>query len=169
MKRMRLKDIKISEAFANTIPSEDKMCECREFWRYEQKQDRPIVVNQKGYLVDGYIMYLTLKEHKEEYAMVRRLKKPKYRNHPTVYIYGKHPNSHDTRTYLWRVPNSWNGWVDNLKIGDMIYCRTKNGISPVTVQEVEILSKCPVKFPVRKVASKRILREGIVDEMVVEI
>lgn len=161
MKRMRLDKIKISGAFAATMPSEEKMCECREFWRYEGKQDRPIVVNHKGYLVDGYIQYLVLLEHKEEYAMVRKLKKPKYRNHPTVYIYGKHPNSKDTKTYMWRIPDSWDNWVDNLQIGDTIYCHAKNGISPVVVQEVEILSKCPINFPVKKVACRRIVRDGM--------
>ena len=42
------------------------MNECREFWRYEGKQDRPIIVNHKGILIDGYAMYLVLLEHKEE-------------------------------------------------------------------------------------------------------
>lgn len=161
MKKMKLDKIKIKEYFKQTPPSEEKMCECREFWRYEGKQDRPIVLDSKGFLVDGYVMYLILKEHKEEYAMVRKLKKPRYINHPTIYIYGKHPNSKDMKTYIWRVPESWNEWVDDLQIGDMIYCRTKNGVSPVIVQEVEILRKCPIKAPVRKVVSKRIVRDGM--------
>lgn len=161
MKKMKLNRIKIRKDFLQAQPSEEKMRECREFWRYEQKQDRPIVVNHKGYLVDGYVMYCILKEHKEEYAMVRKLKKPRYRNHPTVYIWGGHPNSRDTKIYMWRIPDSWIDWVNNLQIGDTIYCRTKNGISPVIVQEVEILSKCPLKRPVRKVASKRIVRDGM--------
>ena len=54
---MRISDIKIKESFIKTTPSEDKMNECREFWRLEGKQDRPIVLNSKGYLVDGYVMY----------------------------------------------------------------------------------------------------------------
>ena len=70
MRRMKLSDIKISEAFANSVPSEEKMNECREFWRLERKQDRPIVLNSKRYLVDGYVMYLILMENKEEYAEV---------------------------------------------------------------------------------------------------
>lgn len=165
MKRMKLSDIKIPEAFALTSPSEGKMCECREFWRYEGKQDRPIVVNQKGYLVDGYVMYLILKEHKEKYAMVRKLKKPKYRNHPTVYIYGKHPNSKDIKTYLWRVPESWTSWADNIQIGDMIMCATKNGYAPVVVNKIEILDKCPIDIPVKKVCNKQIRRNGMVVEI----
>ena len=33
--KVKLEDIKISETFANSIPNENKMVECREFWRYE--------------------------------------------------------------------------------------------------------------------------------------
>ena len=32
MRRMKLSDIKISEAFANSIPSEEKLNECRNNW-----------------------------------------------------------------------------------------------------------------------------------------
>ena len=167
MKRIRLENIKISEAFANTTPSEEKMRECREFWRYEQKQDRPIVLNRKGVLVDGYVMYLILKEHKEEYAEVtykkqnRKYEKlpkanPSYKNSPTTYIFGKHPNSKDTKVYIWRVPASWGNWVDNIRIGDMVFCWTKYGISPVIVYEVDYLSEPPVNFIVKKVAKREI-------------
>lgn len=165
MKRMRLSDIKIPETFKLTQPKEEKMCECREFWRYNLKQDRPIVINHNNILVDGYVMYLTLLEHKEEYAYVRKLYKKKktkkaknmnsYRNNPTIYIYGKHPKGQ--RTLVWRVPERWIGWTDNLHIGDRIYCRTKYGAKPVIIQEVEILDKCPVDFPVKKIHSRKII------------
>lgn len=171
MKRMRLEDIKIPEAFALTSPKEEKMCECREFWRYEGKQDRPIVVNHNNILIDGYVMYLILLEHKEEYGYVHKLyKKNKikrnkkvntntYRNKPTIYIYGKHPKS--KRTLVWRVPERWIGWTDNLHIGDTIFCRTKYGIKPVVVQDVEILDKCPVDFSVKRVHSRRIIEGDV--------
>lgn len=35
MKMIKLSDIKIKESFANSTPSEKKINECREFWRYE--------------------------------------------------------------------------------------------------------------------------------------
>ena len=174
MRRIRLEDIKISEAYANTTPSEEKMCECREFWRYEQKQDRPIVLNRKGVLIDGYCMYLILKEHKEEYVDVIYKKKhnkkyeklPKvkvsYKNTPTTYIFGTHPNSKDKRIYTWRVPANWGNWAENLEIGDRILCQTKFGISPVVVNEVEFLDKPPVEMRVKRVACREIRRNGVV-------
>ena len=177
MRMMKLSDIKIKESFANTTPSEEKMNECREFWRYEGKQDRPIVLSSKGYLVDGYVMYLTLMEHKEEYAEVIFKKKhsrqygklpkvkPTYKNTPTTYIFGVHPNSNCTKEFCWRVPASWGKWANNIEVGDTVLCQTKFGFSPVIVNRVEVLNKPPVEMRVKKVA-RREIRRG---EAVVEI
>lgn len=176
MRKMKLSEIKISESFANTIPSEEKMSECREFWRLERKQDRPIVLNNKGYLVDGYVMYLTLMEHKEEYAEVifkkihnrqyeRLLKvKPTYKNTPTTYIFGTHPNSNCTKEFCWRVPASWGDWVENIEIGDTVLCQTKFGYSPVIINRVEVLDNPPIDLPIKKVFRREIIRNGTVVE-----
>ena len=174
---MKLSDIKITSSFAESRPSEDKMNECREFWRWENKQDRPIIVNHNSVLVDGYIMYLILKEHKEEYAEVINRKKkhnkhyeklPKvkhsYKNTLTTYIFGVHPNSNCTKEFCWRVPVNWGNWADNIEVGDTILCQTKYGFSPVIVNRVEVLDKPPVEFKVKKVARKEIRRNGMVVE-----
>lgn len=180
MRRMKLSDIKIKESFANTTPSEEKMMECRYNWRMYGKQDRYIVVDHNNALIDGYCMYLTLMEHKEKYAEVKishyRKKRwerkntkdwttPRYNDNPTTYIYGTHPNSKDTNTYMWRVPESWTSWTDNIQIGDTIMCATKFGYSPVVVNKIEILDKCPIDIPVKKVCRKEIRRNGIVVEI----
>jgi hypothetical protein len=62
---------------------------------------------------------------------------------------------------MWRVPEKWVGWVDNLHIGDRIYCRTKYGAKLVIVQDVEILDKCPVDFIVKKVHSRKIIEREV--------
>ena len=177
MRKMRLSDIKISEAFANSVPSEKKMNECRNNWNQCNRQDRYVVVNPDNVLIDGYIQYLVLKENGIEEAEVkistRRKKRwyrknvedwniPHYMNETTTYIYGVHPNSKDTKTYMWRVPNSWTNWADNIQIGDTIICSTKNGYAPVIVNKVEICNECPIDIPVKKVYSKKIRRNGIV-------
>lgn len=172
MRMMRLSEIKIKDNFANTIPSKEKINECREFWRYEGKQDRPIVLSSKGYLVDGYVMYLILMEHKEEYAEVvyakkhnrqyEKLSKVKttYKNTPTTYVFGVHPNSNCTKEFCWRVPASWGNWADNIAIGDTVLCQTKFGFSPVVVNRVEVLDKPPVEMRIKKVARREIRRNG---------
>lgn len=180
MRRMKLTDIKIKESFANTTPSEEKMNECRYNWRMYGKQDRYIVVDHDNTLIDGYIMYKVLMEHKEEYAEVKishcRKKRwerkntkdwlvPRYKNNPTTYIYGIHPNSKDTKTYMWRVPESWTSWAENIQIGDTVMCATKFGYAPVVVNKIEILDKCPINIHVKKVCNRQIRRNGMVVEI----
>ena len=176
MRRMKLSDIKISESFANTTPSEEKMNECRYNWRFYKKQDRYIVIDHNNVLIDGYIMFLVLMEHKEEYAEVISKKKynrqyeklpkikPTYKNTSTTYIFGVHPNSNCTKEFCWRVPASWGKWTENIEIGDTVLCQTKFGFSPVIVNRVETLDKPPVEMRVKKVARREIRRNGMVVE-----
>ena len=175
MKRMKLSEINISDSFANSVPSKEKINECRYNWRMYGKQDRYIVVDHNNTLIDGYIQYLILMEHKEEYAEVKishcRKKRwerknikdwvtPRHKDNLTTYVFGTHPNSKDTKTYMWRVPESWNGWVNNVQISDTIMCATKNGYAPVVVNKIETLDKCPIDIPVKKVCNKKIRRNG---------
>ena len=182
MRTMNLSDIIISESFANTIPSEKKMNECRYNWRMYGKQDRFIVVDHNNVLIDGYIMFLILKEHKEEYAEIKisnckkkRWKRkniedwdtPRYRENPTTYIYGMHYNiakGEFSKEYMWRVPESWGNWADNIQIGDTILCATKNSYTPVVVSKIEVLDKCPIDIPVKRVIGKEIRRDGVAVE-----
>lgn len=173
MRRIKLSDIKISEAFANTIPSEEKMSECRNNWNQWHRQDRFVVVNPDNVLIDGYIQYLVLKENNIEEAEVkistRRKKRwyrkntndwniPHYRNEPTTYVYGIHPNSNCTKEFIWRVPKSWTWFANNVQVGDSILCQTKFGYAPVIVTKVETLDKCPIDFRVKRVAKHEIRR-----------
>ena len=121
MRTMKLVDIKISDAFANSIPSEKKLNECRNNWTQYNRQDRYIVVNPDNVLIDGYIMYIVLKENGIEEAEVktstRRKKRwyrknvedwnvPHYRNEATTYVYGKHPNSNCDKEFIAYVKNT---------------------------------------------------------------
>jgi len=179
-RKMKLSDIKIKESFATTTPSEKKMNECRNNWNIYHRQDRYIVVNDDNELIDGYIQYLVLKENGIEEADIkisdRRKRRwyrknvkdwtaPHYRNEETTYIYGVHPNSNCTKTFIWRVPKSWIWFAKNVQVGDCILCETKFGISPVIVTKIEVLDKCPVDFVVKRVAGKVIRK----NEHVVEV
>ena len=171
MRRMKLSDIKISDAFADSIPNEEKMNECRNNWKQWNRQDRYIVINPDSVLIDGYIMYLVLKENGIEEAEVkisnRRKKRwyrknvedwniPHYRNETTTYVYGKHPYSENKKEFVWRVPKTWSesGWEDGLNIGDEILVDTKFGIKPVVVTKIELSDKCPVNIPVKRVVKR---------------
>lgn len=174
MKVMKLSDIKIKDSFANTIPREEKMDECRNYWIKHHEQDRYIVVDHDNTLIDGYIQYLVLKEVGEDMAEIKifdrrqkrwhrknkqkrlyKSKQPSYRERSTVYIFGVHPNSKYQKERVWRVPaNWWQGWADSLSIGDMLQVQTKYGLAPIIITRIEKLDKCPVDMPVKKVCRK---------------
>ena len=123
-------------------------------------------------MIDGYIQYLILKENGEEDAVViqrkyipknkkeREYVEPAYRTERTTYIYGIHPNSLSKKERIWRVAESWENWADNIQIGDLILCDTKNGYKQVKVTRIETLDECPVKFQVKKVVRRNYIRDG---------
>ena len=171
MRFMNMKDIKISESFAATMPKEKKIKDCRDFWERNHKQDRYVVVNRDNTLIDGYIQYLVLKEKGVTQAEVKIsdtkhkcwkrknrneniYQNARYKNNETTYIYGIHSDNENAKEYIWRVPDSWVGWENDLLPGDKILVRTKYGVKPVIVTKIEWLDKCPVDTPVRKVYRK---------------
>ena len=179
MRKMKLSDIKITEAFENTVPTESKMNECRHNWNTYNLQDRYIVVNNDNVLIDGYIMYLVLMENKEEYAEVKisncKRKRwhrkntkdliiPSYKQNSTTYVFGVHPNSNCTKEFVWRIPARWENFAGNIQRGDTILCQTKFGFSPVIVNRVETLDKPPIEIRIKRVARKEIRRDGLVVE-----
>lgn len=166
---IKLSEIKISPSFAETVPKEKKMEECRKNYINHGRQDRYIVIDHTNTLIDGYIMYLVLKENNAEEARIkisnRRKKRwerintkdwliPHYRSEMTTYVYGVHPNSKSTKERAWRVPSSWHNWADDLLIGDVILVATKRGIAPIVITKIEHSAICPVDIPVRKVVRK---------------
>lgn len=166
---MKLADIKIRKAFLETTPNEEKMAECRKFWEMCNKQDRYVVVNKKGYLIDGYVQYLILKENGVEDVEVRVGSNKKkrwnrrslkslscvgYKEQNTTYIYGIHPRDKFKIERVWRVPNTWIGWESDLLPGDRIIVSTKNGFAPIIITKIEWLDKPPVDCPVKRVVAK---------------
>lgn len=153
MNKIRTSDIIITEAFANSNHSEEKVQKYRRKFAETGKQSKSLVINKYNVLIDGYIQYLILKENGiEEAEYIRTSKKnvENYRNEITTYIYGKHENSNCDKEFVWRVPKNWNDF--NVNIGDKIFCYTKFGIAPVIVTKVEKLEKCPTDLRVKKVA-----------------
>ena len=49
---------------------------------------------------------------------------------------------------------NWSDFVENIKVGDTIYCRTKFGVAPVVISRIEVIDSCPVDIPVKKVANQ---------------
>nr|DAZ52779.1 MAG TPA: hypothetical protein [Caudoviricetes sp.] len=166
---IKLSSIKIPKSYAVTTPSEKKVRTKRK--KYRKGKLRAITINTDGFLINGYISYLILKENNVEDAEVNIVDIKKndnsnvpesYRNTRTTYIYGKHPNNKSEKIYTWRIPNaeSWRKFSKMVLPDDLIFCKTKFGCSPVIVQAIQTVDKCPVEFPVKKVLSKKIIRNG---------
>ena len=164
---VKLSSIKIPKSYEATIPSEKKVKTKKKKYRKGKLQD--ITINTDGFLINGYINYLILKENNVEDAEVNIVDIKKndnsnvpesYRNTNTTYIYGKHPNDKSEKIYTWRIPNkeNWRKFSETVLPDDLIFCKTKFGCSPVIVQAIQTVDKCPVEFPVKKVLSKKIIR-----------
>lgn len=70
---MKLDKIKIKESFKKTQPAEWKINLRWEYYRKNGELHSPIVVNRKGYLVDGYTSYLIAKaEGIKKVEIIRR-------------------------------------------------------------------------------------------------
>lgn len=167
--KIKLSSIKIPKSYAVTTPSEKKVRTKRK--KYRKGKLRAITINTDGFLINGYINYLILKENNVEDVTVNIVDIKKndnsnvpesYRNTKTTYIYGKHPNDKSEKIYIWRIPNaeSWRKFSETILPDDLIFCKTKFGCSPVIVQAIQTVDKCPVEFPVKKVLSKKIIRNG---------
>lgn len=159
---MKLNDIVITDKFKNTIPKEDKINKCREIYKRDCEPSKQIVIDHKNRLVDGYVQYLVFKENNVEDVIVNKLAKPRkrphtepyYKNHLTTYIFGIHPNDKKKQERVWRVPNSWKGWENDILPGDRIIVKTSNGLKPILVTKIEWLEKCPVDVRVKTVVKK---------------
>lgn len=170
---MKITDIIIAKSFLANTPSEHKMKECRDYWNKHHEQDRYVVINHENVLIDGYVQYLILKEKDVQDVEIRKShqtrkkwrrkvndldKKANYRYMPTTYIFGKHVHQATNKVYVWRVPHSWEEWVDDLEIGDVVFVNTKYGMRPIVVQDIEFLATCPFQKCVKRIAKKTIVK-----------
>lgn len=160
---MKLNDIVITDEFKKTMPRKEKMDKCRDTYEKYGEPSKKIVIDHKNRLVDGYVQYLVFKENNVEDVIVNKLSKPRrnksctepyYKNHLTTYIFGIHPNDKKKQERVWRVPNSWKGWENDILPGDRIIVKTSNGLKPILVTKIEWLEKCPVDVRVKTVVKK---------------
>lgn len=159
--KISFKNIKVSSWFENSVPREEKLVECREYYNTYGKLDREIVIDFDGYIIDGYIGYLILKEN--EYSGKIRVKQSakrkkkwyrkgvnvSYKNISTIYVFGKHHE--DGKEFVWRVPEAKRELVSELTIGNEIAVATKYGTKTVVITRIQELSECPVDGYIKKV------------------
>lgn len=166
MKTMKISDIIIKDSFAATPPKKEKLDSCKEKYLETKVQDRAIVINHKNELIDGYCMYLTLKELGVDEAEIefsekcikrfdRKTKRKQHIENKKVelatYIFGIHENSTTGKEYVWKVSKrKVEHLYKNVLPGDRVLVDTKYGKSPVIVTRIEEHEKCPVKGTIRR-------------------
>lgn len=137
---MKVKDIKIKDEFKQTRPSRAKIAMCEEYFKAHGGLDREIIVDENGYLIDGYIGYLVLIRNNAETVNALLPSQAK-----KTFVFGRHDNT--GKEYVWVVPRR----KQNMKIivGDRILVKTKYGMKPVTVTRVEISVDPPVPLKIK--------------------
>lgn len=155
MQKIKLTEVKISKRFKNTTPSERKMERIRKKYRETGMQDKPIVLDENGYLIDGYARYLILKEFGEEYinCICKKNISDKilnYKKSPTYYIYGLHKSC--DKEFVWRVPcTKIDDFIGKIIPGDKVLVNTRNGARNITVTKIALLDKPPIDKSIKKV------------------
>ena len=148
-KVMRLDEIKIPSVYSP--PNGEKLQKCRQYYESHGKLDRDIVVGSGGFIRDGYVGYLVLKEFgvKETIVVYNSSMKPQsYKEKETIYVFGHH--NPRVKEYCWRISKSTR-YIENLEVGHRIMVNTKYGNKIVTVTRVEKLDKPPIAGKIKKV------------------
>lgn len=170
---MLIDDIIIPKVMTDSTPKESKMNRYRSKYKKTLSQDRYIVVNKNGCLVDGYIMYLVLKEFgvKECQVIISKTTDdnaktiPRYKKMRTAYIYGTHTGDcfNGDKIYVWRVPNSWGNadlMAESIQIGDIVTASTHYGKYPVEVTGILVTNNCPLNMSIKTLTDVYAIRNG---------
>ncbi len=119
----------------------------------------PIKLKKNNQLQNGYITYLILKEKYGEDYLVDVEKEEdisSYKNRPTLYVYGKHPNPKNpkmNKEYVFRVKGNIIPYKD-LAAGEYVLVQTKYGLAPLQVTKCEILDRPPIEGRIKIVKRK---------------
>lgn len=145
---MKLSDIIITSAFANSKPNPKKIAECEEYYVKHGELDQLPKVNKKNILIDGYVRYLVAQNHglKEIEVIQPEFKQRKeyqYKYDPNsrrtaLYVAGVHTNGTDTTERWWRVNNAYLEQYGTVKVGNEVLVATRYGKARVTITKILI-------------------------------
>lgn len=122
--KMLVNDIKIFPYFWDTQPSDRTMEKKRRYFKKHRNFQTDIVVDEEGYLLDGFTSYLLAKELRIVEVPVRRVE------WQMIWAYHK-PGK---KLYTWRIPEALTGQIS---VGDRVVVRTQSNVCCVTVAAVE--------------------------------
>lgn len=120
---MLLSDIRIYPAFWETPPGHDKMGQKRQYLKDHGVFPSDIVLDDDGYLIDGFTSYLLARERGIMDVPVR------YGGRQVIQAYHRP----DGKLYTWVLPDAL---VDRVSVGDRVLVHTRSGVRCVTVAAV---------------------------------
>lgn len=121
---MLLSNIKIFPSFWEVQPSDRKMERKRRYFKKHRDFQSDIVVDEEGYLLDGFTSYLLAREFQLVDVPVR------YGKWQVIRAYHK-PGE---QLYMWQLPEML---TDQISVGDRVDVHTQKGVQCVTVAAVE--------------------------------
>lgn len=158
-KTVNINDIKIFPWFEQTCPSINKIKKCADYYSKNGEMDRDIVIDENGYLTDGYVAYLVLKNSDplgDVSVIIQKNKKKRVVGNSfncprgfRKYIYAKHDEN--GKEYVWVMPGEYR----NIPIvpGMEVKVATRCGNCSVCVTKVMISDVPPVNTPLKEVVS----------------
>lgn len=145
---MKIEDIIIPKQFRDRPPLQNKMISYRNYYRQFGRFKATIVVEGRQ-LINGYTTYLLCKEFGITEIEVRSLS---YRQSPTVYVFGHHPEDEGRREFVWRLSKDRKTGLNyecEIEIGDIVPVSTKHGNRNIVVTRVELLDTPPYGGTIR--------------------
>lgn len=149
-----IEEIKVPKRFKRTTPSPKKVEKVRKYYQEHGKLDKDIVINRDGYIIDGYIRYLVIREvDNVDFVSVVVVNDGthRYEKEPEgeiTYVYGVHDTS--PKEYVWKITRN-TGNSTEICPGCRAFVHTVHGKQKITVTRVEKGDKPPVSGKIRSV------------------
>lgn len=121
---MKIDDIKIYQCFAEHPPRSEKMEQKEQYFQETGALQSQIILDRRGYLIDGYTSYLLARRYGIQSIPVRRGKRQIVR--------ACHKSG--GQSYVWELPGRL---VDRVSAGDKIMVHTQRGIRAARVTAIE--------------------------------
>lgn len=121
---MKTDDIKIYQCFTEHPPRPEKMEQKEQHFQETGALQSQIILDGRGYLIDGYTSYLLARHHGIQEVPVRSGKRQIVRA----------CHKPGGQSYLWKLPDRL---VGHVSAGDKVMVHTQRGIRAVRVTAVE--------------------------------
>lgn len=121
---MPVEEIKIYQCFAEHPPGSEKIEQKEQYFQETDALQSQIILDRRGYLIDGYTSYLLARRYGIQSVPVRRGKRQIVR--------ACHKSG--GQSYVWELPGRL---VDRVAAGDKVMVHTRKGVRAARVAAIE--------------------------------